>query len=439
MVNLQDMLDCREERYRNQKKLIAKFGNPLISFTMNIAGPVKTNGLIRRAFKLGLRRIDGAMLREKIGIEEKIIKYNETGPEALYSVKCEALFLKKITAEIEDYQEIGRLFDIDVIDTDEKKINREKERSCLICGNNAKECSSRRIHDASTLFKKTEEILKRMLDEEDSNLISSLAVRSLLYEVCISPKPGLVDRFGNGSHSDMNIFTFLTSASSLYSYFKVAVKIGMNYEKNSFEELRKNGKIAECDMFLHTCGINTHKGAIFSMGIMCAAIGMCIKDNEFKTESVLKNCAEISKGISKKDFNKKRTSSMSAGERLFFEHDINSVRFEAENGFPSIREAYYLFEKLYDETKDIDLSGVNALLKIMSVADDSNVFSRAGIDEMKSLKERCKMISGQRIVDDKTFEGLDREFKEKNISPGGSADLLSLCILLYFFRKNYYV
>jgi len=106
--------------------------------------------------------------------------------------------------------------------------------------------------------------------------VGNLALTATLYEVSAAPKPGLVDPFSRGAHSDMDYFTFLASAAALAPFFVDFARIGAEFAGESpglLAELRKLGIEAEKSMYAATQGINTHKGLIFSMGLACAAAG----------------------------------------------------------------------------------------------------------------------------------------------------------------------
>ncbi len=102
-------------------------------------------------------------------------------------------------------------------------------------------------------------------------------MKALLYEVSVSPKPGLVDRFNNGSHHDMDFYSFVDSSVALIPHFKSMLRIGietaMETPEKTFRKLQYEGMNAESAMFNETQNVNTHKGAIFSIGIICGAIG----------------------------------------------------------------------------------------------------------------------------------------------------------------------
>jgi hypothetical protein len=101
--------------------------------------------------------------------------------------------------------------------------------------------------------------------------IGRLAIRSLYREVALAAKPGLVTPWGNGSHDDMDYATFMRSLHALRPYFPAIAACGS--ERPDFAPLQQLGIDAEADMLLATGGVNTHRGAIFNLGLLSAAAG----------------------------------------------------------------------------------------------------------------------------------------------------------------------
>jgi len=274
-VTLSQILDSRDERVRKQQNILNQFNYPIISFTMNIAGPVKTSPLIERAFYEGIRHIKESFPENCIAYQDVSVK--ATGCEAIFSVNAKASDIKEICTNIEDNLTIGRLFDIDVIDITGSKLERKDVRGCLICGAPGKSCAASRAHSVDELQTATKKIIKDYFFLKDKERCSNLAVKSLLDEVHTTPKPGLVDYRNNGSHRDMDIPLFEKSADTLKPYFSKCFSIGKETSALSCDEtfalLRKAGIKAEKAMYEATGGVNTHKGVIYSMGILCASLG----------------------------------------------------------------------------------------------------------------------------------------------------------------------
>ena len=160
-VGIEEILDCREKRVTIQNEMIKKYNKPVISFTMNIPGPIKTNNEIKKAFDIGKNLILENLKENNIKVLE-IQELNEnTGNELFISVNSSAKKIKNITVSIEEASELGRLFDIDVIDINFEKLSRKSFRKCLICGEQAQECGRSRKHSIKELQDKIEEILSK--------------------------------------------------------------------------------------------------------------------------------------------------------------------------------------------------------------------------------------------------------------------------------------
>ena len=160
-VGIEEILDCREKRVAIQNEMIKKYNKPVISFTMNIPGPIKTNNEIKKAFDIGKNLILEKLKENNIEILE-IQELNEnTGNELFISTNLLAEKIKNITVVIEESSELGRLFDIDVIDVNFEKLSRKSFRKCLICEEQAQECGRSRKHSVEELQSKVEEILSK--------------------------------------------------------------------------------------------------------------------------------------------------------------------------------------------------------------------------------------------------------------------------------------
>lgn len=226
-VELAQMMAAREQRVYRQRELLEQYNATLVCFTMNIAGPIKNDALIARGFAQGNRLLRGRLAAAKAELLFAEQSEADTGCEAFYAVRAKPQMLKQLAVELEESSELGRLFDIDVLDVTGQKLERGQPRRCLLCGKPAQQCARNRTHTVEELQRKTRRILTKELAEADAAEVAQLACRSLLYEVCTTPKPGLVDRANSGSHKDMDIFTFMASSAALWPYFGRCTKIGL--------------------------------------------------------------------------------------------------------------------------------------------------------------------------------------------------------------------
>lgn len=163
-VSLTEMLAARERRVWLQNQLLQQYKKSLISFTLNIPGPIKVLPGVPEAFLDGCRRIE-ALLKERLILIQHMETIKEkTGYEAFYSVDANPDFVKELMVQLEDQDRTGRLFDIDVLRSDASKVSREDlgfaPRRCLLCDQPAHVCSRSRNHSVATLTAEIEKILK---------------------------------------------------------------------------------------------------------------------------------------------------------------------------------------------------------------------------------------------------------------------------------------
>ncbi|MBB6480204.1 triphosphoribosyl-dephospho-CoA synthase CitG [Spirochaeta isovalerica] len=270
--------------------------------------------------------------------------------------------------------------------------------------------------------------------------IASLAVEAMLHEAAAGPKPGLVDRYNNGAHKDMDLFTFCSSAAVLHPYFSSMTETGFHFTGsdllNLLRQIRPIGIEAEKAMFEATSGINTHKGLIFSLGILCASAGYLLK-NETPGKNITGDdlcgiASQMCRGIVERELavsNRKQTH----GEKLFQDSGTTGIRGEAEAGFPSVTGS--ALPALRRSAGEWNNRLVDILLLLMTEVEDSNVLHRGGTESLKRVKEQAGEaleaggsgnLKGREIL-----HRMDRDFAERNISPGGCADLLAVTIFLY--------
>ena len=414
---------------------------------MNIAGPVKDSPLIRRGFVRGQQLLRQQFLRAKLTPLHTDAACSPTGCEAFYVLDADPLAIKKFTTDIEDATPLGRLFDMDVLRPNGIKVDREElhleGRRCLICGGPAKACSSRRIHTVAELQAKTTAILTETLDAWDAATAAQQAVRALLYEVTTTPKPGLVDRRNSGSHTDMDSFTFMSSAASLYPYFEACAKAGRatmdRPAPETFAALRPLGCEAEGEMLDATHGINTHKGAIFSIGITCAALGRLDRSLWKDSARVLAEVSAMTKGLTTQDFaGVTAENAVTAGQKLYVQYGITGVRGQVEAGLPAVLEhGLPALEQGLAQGYDINRAGCGALLAILAHSTDTNIIARSSRERQLALVDELNALLAQTpYPDEALLAALDDRFIAEHLSPGGSADLLALTYLLHFFRTD---
>ncbi len=268
--------------------------------------------------------------------------------------------------------------------------------------------------------------------------ITQNALRALLYEVVTLPKPGLVDPVSSRPHYDMDIYTFIDSSLSLNKYFTSAALLGHHFAGKDltkmFLQLRKKGIRAEKDMFTATNGVNTHKGAIFALGIFVCAESYCQQNHTELFSTIKKMCA----GLVEHDFQQK-SPPRTAGEKEFYQYGIGGAREQAEQGYPIVADEALPF--LAQSTGNLQTRLLDTLMKIATVTVDSNLIKRAGNYEVVGWLQSCAK-EYLRAGGYATFAGkkcllrLNRECVKNNYSLGGCADLLIVTIFVAL-ERNY--
>lgn len=423
-VSLFDILNAREARVRQQQQLLAAHRAPLLCFTMNIAGPVKLSPLIQRGFEEGLEQLDKQLPQENILFQE--VQVLPTGCEAVFAIDLPARKIKDLCTDLEENHPLGRLFDMDVIDTDGRKLERKTQRGCIVCGAPGRYCAASRAHSVEQLQAVTTQLLERYFFPFG---IAAIAVQSLIDEVRTTPKPGLVDRRNNGSHKDMDIQLFEASARALQSYFETCVRIGQNTAQlppeETFPLLRTAGIEAEETMLRVTGGVNTHKGAIYTLGLLCGSIGRLSCTD---TDAILAECQAMVGSSVTADF--AAATGKTAGERLYLQHGIRGIRGEAADGFPSVKNiGLPHFRQALAEGLSQNDAGVLTLLHLIAQVQDTTLYHRGGRNGARWAANAAQQLLSH-CPSNAMVAQLDDFFIARNLSPGGCADLLAATYFL---------
>ena len=274
--------------------------------------------------------------------------------------------------------------------------------------------------------------------------IGEAAALGMLFEAAASPSLGLVSPYSNGCHKDMDYFTFLRSTSSIAGIMPICAQIGIDYEKDLLPKLRAVGMYGEKNMFNSTKGVNTHKGALFLLGIISCAAGRCLNLSiDINRQNMAKQCSIIADNIVERELetiNEDTNINLSNGERIYKKYGIKGIRGEVQNGMPSV---INIGLPMYEDAKQLNLSEsdclVNSLLGIMSCAEDTTVINRCGIKGYIKMKEMAKKaidLGAMKTCEGKKFvQGMDRLFIDNNISPGGAADLLAATVMIYNLER----
>ncbi|CAM1378403.1 2-(5''-triphosphoribosyl)-3'-dephosphocoenzyme-A synthase [Fusobacterium nucleatum subsp. nucleatum ATCC 25586] len=276
----------------------------------------------------------------------------------------------------------------------------------------------------------------------NSKEVAKLATKALLYEVSISPKAGLVSRLSNGSHKDMDFYTFIDSVLSLSYYFSECYTYGQEnnfYSPNFFKNLRDLGKKAEKEMYQATNGVNTHKGTIFSMGILISVLASHLKevdkiDLKILSQKIKNMCSSLIDEL--ENINNFSTY----GEKAFKNYHLTGARGLALSGYDIVLLDGINKLKEFTKSLDFETSCILLLFYYISLLDDTNIVNRTNFETLKEIQILCKnlyeenvkSLSKEKIRNE--MSKLNDIFIEKNISAGGSADLLILTIFIHFIK-----
>lgn len=285
-------------------------------------------------------------------------------------------------------------------------------------------------------------------DLEVCQYISELAIKSMLFEVSATPKPGLVDRNNAGAHTDMDFYTFMGSSAALVHTFYQCALAGFKFQGKSLNELmdsiRPIGIEGEKRMLKATKGINTHKGLIFSLGIMAAVAAVEYRETQrlqMNVEKICEKVKDMTKGISDRELGvMSKDHHLTYGKRLFERYGIKGIRGEVESGFHTVRTyGLPILQELTANGKNMNDVLVQVLLHLMTMTEDSNILGRHDwktLDYVKASARKLLDVGGmfteegrQRIIE------MDKAFIHRNISPGGSADLLAVTMMFYFLNN----
>ncbi|MGL4730391.1 MAG: triphosphoribosyl-dephospho-CoA synthase CitG [Clostridium sp.] len=273
--------------------------------------------------------------------------------------------------------------------------------------------------------------------------LGSIASEAMISEASCFPSPGLVSPISNGSHNDMDYYTFIKSTCALNKYMILFANEGFTNKspKEIFNAIRSVGIEAEKAMFNSTNGVNTHKGMIFLLGISVAATAKAIYDNS-PFSSIKNIIKEMTKGIVEQELkNIDKTRNLTYGEKLYVEHGIEGIRGQVEKGLPLVFDYALDILKKEDKLKFNDKL-VHVLIAILVHLDDCNIIHRHSVEMLKLSNDKAREI--MKLGGMKTEQGkekileLEKYFIKNRISPGGSADLLAITLFFYLVEEKIY-
>lgn len=279
--------------------------------------------------------------------------------------------------------------------------------------------------------------------DADLQKVGQYLTQAILLEVSTHPKPGLVTRLSNGAHKDMSIFTFMMSSAVLSKAFNDLQDIGQAHRGTLAElfcKLRSYGVGAEAELLRVTKGVNTQRGILFAGGIVSAVSGYAMNMG-LSRDALLPMIKEMAAGLVARELKNLDHAVMTAGEKLYYKYGITGIRGEVENGFPSVvNYGLPALEDAFNKGATINDALVHALIALMTVVEDSNVIWRTDYDTLLEVQRIAKdILNLGSVFTEKgrmAIAETERYFLQRRISPGGSADLLSVTITLYLLEHK---
>ncbi len=254
------------------------------------------------------------------------------------------------------------------------------------------------------------------------------AIASLYAELELAPKPGLVSFVDQGSHNDMDARTFMRSMFALRHYFPATAEAGAR--QLPFFALRALGMSAEQRMLQATCGINTHRGAVFAIGLLCAAAGACVETESGTAPEQLRSTLMTIWGQALQEHAAESGTNFSHGQRATAELGVTGARHEAAAGFPTVFcVALPALMAARAQGLDSRLSLLQAFFSTMAVTPDTNLVHRGGAAGLRFAQTEARNFldagGAQRPDAIDHARSIHRAFVRRRLSPGGSADLLA--------------
>ncbi|UZA67064.1 triphosphoribosyl-dephospho-CoA synthase [Pseudomonas viridiflava] len=264
-----------------------------------------------------------------------------------------------------------------------------------------------------------------------SEHLADLAVDALMDEANLSPKPALVDRRGNGAHTDLHLGLMHASALSLWPTFKLMAEAAAQFRtvgQPLREELGRLGREGEAAMLHTTGGVNTHRGAIWALGLLVTAAALDVDD--CTPASICQRAARLA--LIK---DRQVVASNSHGSIVAQRYGAMGAREQAQQGFPAVMNvALPQLQRSRAAGSGEQNARLDALLAIMTTLADTCVLYRAGPEGLQAMQQGAQRVldagGSASLAGRRELYELDQQLLTLNASPGGAADLLAACLFI---------
>jgi triphosphoribosyl-dephospho-CoA synthase len=261
--------------------------------------------------------------------------------------------------------------------------------------------------------------------------LADLAVDALIDEADLSPKPALVDRRGSGAHSDLHLGLMHASALSLWPMFKDMAEAAEQFAEIGQplrEALGRIGREGEAAMLRTTNGVNTHRGAIWALGLLVTAAAL--EPDNYSAAQLTFRAAQLAL-IEDRNV----VAQLSHGAQVAQRYGAMGAKEQAQLGFPSV------MQKGLPQLQRSRASGsgeqnarLDALLAIMTSRADTCVLYRSGLEGLHAMQQGAQQVldagGSASLAGRRCLHALDQQLLQLNASPGGAADLLAACLFI---------
>lgn len=268
-------------------------------------------------------------------------------------------------------------------------------------------------------------------------IIAHLATQALQAELDTTPKPGLVDKDNNGAHRDMDYALMQRSINTLHPYFVKLAQLGCADALPTHTSIRDIGIEAEKAMLSATNGVNTHKGALFSMGLAVVAAAHEERKIAANEEQILKErnggedvLVSLQTTIKALAASFPDTSGTHGSKAKLLSKGTTAIKGALDNAREGYEMLFAEWLPFYIERrKEHDAYTLHkTLLRIMCDLDDTNVIYRTNLATAEEVKQEARALLDS--FSKAALKDMDRRYTARNISPGGAADMLSLTIFI---------
>jgi len=261
--------------------------------------------------------------------------------------------------------------------------------------------------------------------------LADLAVDALIDEADLSPKPALVDRRGNGAHTDLHLGLMHASALALWPAFKEMAEAAIEFGEVGLplrEAIGLIGREGEEVMLATTGGVNTHRGAIWALGLLVAAAAL--ESTNTKASAVTVRAARLALLD-----DRYAPRPLSHGAQVAQRYGARGAREEAQLGFPAvIQRALPQLKRSRADGHGEQNARLDALLAIMTNLADTCVLYRAGEQGLQTMQLGAQAVldagGSASLAGRRRLHDLDEQLIALNASPGGAADLLAACLFI---------